>query len=221
MTTRSRLRVWMGRLLRGLAAPALALLATFAASVSGTAAQPAADHGQARLAAVAVPAMGRPPLLPDDPTDPSASPRPGPGVALPPCAAPPGSVHRAEGSEHRHSLPTPAAEDCTPPPPAPTVAVQQPLPSPSAPPTGAPAHPATPRAAAVAVGIPAPASTPPPRAELLPLPILPPLWLTPSVVPVPRSYAAELAPTSVLVLGFGSVALASAVMTLRLLRRGR
>jgi hypothetical protein len=38
---------------------------------------------------------------------------------------------------------------------------------------------------------------------------------------VPRSYAAQLAPTSVLVLGFGSVALATAAMTLRLLRRGR
>jgi hypothetical protein len=41
------------------------------------------------------------------------------------------------------------------------------------------------------------------------------------VVPVPKTYGAEVAPTSVLVLGFGSVALASAVMTLRLLRRGR
>jgi hypothetical protein len=102
--------------------------------------------------------------------------------------------------------------------------MQQPPPShsPSLPSTGAPAHSATPRPVAVAVAVvAAPASTPRPRTAPQPLPILPPLWLTPSVVPVPQTYGAELAPTSVLVLGFGSVALASAVMTLRLLRRGR
>jgi len=39
--------------------------------------------------------------------------------------------------------------------------------------------------------------------------------------PVPQSSAAQLAPTSVLVLGFGSVALASTLMALRVLRGGR
>ena len=60
-----------------------------------------------------------------------------------------------------------------------------------------------------------------PTAAAAPLPIPPPLWLLPAVAPVPQSYAGQLPPTSVLVLGFGSVALASAVMSLRLLRRER
>jgi hypothetical protein len=77
----------------------------------------------------------------------------------------------------------------------------------------APAQPATVSGAT-------PAASPAPRA-LQPLPILPPLRLTPSLVPVPQSDAAQLAPTSVLVLGFGSVALAAAAMALRLLRGGR
>jgi hypothetical protein len=68
--------------------------------------------------------------------------------------------------------------------------------------------------------VPTPPASPGPHAPQ-PLPILPPLRLTPSLVPVPQSEAAQLAPTSVLVLGFGSVALATAAMTLRLLRRGR
>ncbi|MDB5066981.1 MAG: hypothetical protein JWM18_3415, partial [Chloroflexi bacterium] len=67
---------------------------------------------------------------------------------------------------------------------------------------------------------PPPAASPAPHAPQ-PLPIPPPLRLTPSLMPVPQGYAAQLAPTSVLVLGFGSVALATAAMTLRLLRRGR
>jgi hypothetical protein len=205
---------------RGLASLLLALLASFAAGVSGVAAQPAADHGQARPAAVAVPAMGRPPLLADDPGDPTATPRPGPEVGVPPCPAASPSVHSADRRGHHTSLPTPAEEVCALPPPLPTVVVQPP-PSPSIPPTGARAHSASPRPAAAAAAAPPPPSTPRPRAVPEPLPILPPLWLTPSVVPVPKTYGAEVAPTSVLVLGFGSVALASAVMTLRLLRRGR
>jgi hypothetical protein len=214
----------MGHVRRGLASLLLALLAAFAAGVSGVAAQPAAAHGHARPAAGAVPAMGRPPLLADDPADPTATPQPGPVVDVPPCPAPTASAHSAgrSGGHHDDSLPRPTAEACPVPSPLPTVAVQPPPPShsPLTPSTGAPAHSATPRPVAVAV-VAAPASTPRPRTAPQPLPILPPLWLTPSVVPVPQTYGAELAPTSVLVLGFGSVALASAVMTLRLLRRGR
>ena len=87
--------------------------------------------------------------------------------------------------------------------------------------------PSPPRTAATPVSTRGPPRSPPPRPAtphphaVLPLPVLPPLWLTPSVMPVPQAYGAQLAPTSVLALGFGSVALATAVMTLRLLRRGR
>jgi hypothetical protein len=102
--------------------------------------------------------------------------------------------------------------------PAPTLVARRP-PVPTAP-VAAAAPTATSRPQPAAVSGPPPAASPGPHAPQ-PLPIPAPLRLTPSLVPVPQSYAAQLAPTSVLVLGFGSVALATAAMTLRLLRRGR
>jgi hypothetical protein len=53
------------------------------------------------------------------------------------------------------------------------------------------------------------------------LPVPTPLRLAPPLVPVTVAGVAGAAPTSVLVLGFGSVLLASVVLARRLLPRGR
>jgi hypothetical protein len=199
MTTRSPLRVWMGRVLRGTTALALAVAAVVVASASGAAAPSGGDrHG------------GIEALLDDDPggSPPAATATPRPETRVSGCPQP-ALVARGAARDHRHdSAASDAAADCAHPAP--------PRPAPSAPRSAVPVPPAgsvVPPRTAVAV-----TTTP---VAPLPLPIPPPIWLTPTLAPVPLSYGAELAPTSVLVLGFGSVALASTVMTLRLLRRGR
>ncbi|TMD93528.1 MAG: hypothetical protein E6I76_14505 [Chloroflexi bacterium] len=186
MTTRRGLVVWVGRVLRGMSALALALAVFVIAAPSGA-------------------AMGRPPLLDDQPpVTATAPPRPDAGVT--PCADPAGAARDPERGHGAPPCPSPAA--------ASPVSVRQPA---SALTGTRPARPAGP---AVPPSTGSPAATPAP-APLRALPIPPPIWLVPTLAPVPQSYAAELAPTSVLVLGFGSVALASTVMALRLLRGGR
>lgn len=184
MTARRGLPVWLGRVLRGMTALALALAAFVIAATPGA-------------------AMGRPPLLDDQPP-PAASAPSRPAVTVPPC---PEASDAAQDVERHHRDPA-----CPSPLSAAPVSVARP--APAATPASRPAPPAGP------VVAPRTAATPTP-APLRALPIPPPIWLAPTLAPVPQSYAAELAPTSVLVLGFGSVALASTVMALRLLRGGR
>jgi hypothetical protein len=215
MTTRSVSRVWMGRLLRVIAALTLALTAAVAPGLSVAAASTPVDPGVSWPAGSAVPAGGRAPTPRDDRLRatpvPTTTRRPSRGngaVVCPPTAT---AVPTAAGSRRRPTVaPTPMPCPVSRP-------VAQRTPVPTAPLTAAAAtSTAQPQPAAAN----APAVSPVPRAPR-PLPVPPPLRLTPSLVPVPQSYSAQLAPTSVLVLGFGSVALATAAMTLRLLRRGR
>ena len=186
MTTARGLPVWVGRALRGMTALALALAAFVIAAASGA-------------------AMGRPPVVDDQPpVAVTAPPRPDAGVA--PCPEPPVAARDAERGHRASACPSPAAATSAVSPPRRSPVVAEPAPAPHA-------APALPRTAAPA------ASHAPAPLQALPVP--PPIWLVPTLSPVPQTYAAELAPTSVLVLGFGSVALASTVMALRLLRGGR
>ncbi|HEY2704924.1 MAG TPA: hypothetical protein VGL20_14655 [Candidatus Dormibacteraeota bacterium] len=221
MTTGSVSPVWMGRLLRSITALALALSAAVAAGVFAAAVSASVEPWPARPAGLAIPAIGRPPVLADDPPRatpaPTATPRPDRQGGVSTCPSP--SVRSAAAGTARRRLSDPVATPCPVSTPAPTLVASRP-PPPVAPLTATPAATARPRPA-VATG-PAAVATGTPRPHVpQALPVPPPIWLTPSLVPVPQSYAAQLAPTSVLVLGFGSVALASAAMTLRLLRRGR
>lgn len=209
MTPQPGPRVWMQCLLRGAVALVLAVAAIVAVGTSVASAQ---------VAGVAIPAMGRPPLLDDDPAHVPAVATPRPGADDDSaCPAVEAAARTSGTGHHSHATADAAPAVCTTPTPAPPALTPVPVPTPSPPRTAA-APVSTPRPAAAAVATPTP--TPRPRA-VLPLPVLPPLWLTPSVMPVPQAYGTQLAPTSVLALGFGSVALATAAMTLRLLRRGR
>jgi len=221
MTTRSVSRVWMGSLLRGITALTPALTAAVVAGMSAAAASAPVDLGGSRPARPAVHAGGRPPVPRDDrlraTRAPTASPRPSRGDGVTACPSPPTAVRTAARSGRRR----PAAATASPCPvstPSPTLVARRP-PVPTAPVTAAAPTPTSRPEPAAASG-PPPAASPAPHPDQ-PLPVPPPLGLTPSLVPVPQSDAAQLAPTSVLTLGFGSVALATAAMTLRLLRRGR
>ena len=185
MTTARGLPVWVGRALRGMTALALALAAFVIAATSGA-------------------AMGRPPVVDDQPpVAVTAPPRPDTGAS--PCPQAPEAARDADPGRRASACPPPVAATAVR-APHPSAAVIGPAPArrPDA---------ALPRTSApVASGASAP---------LRALPVPPPIWLLPTLSPVPQSYAAQLAPTSVLVLGFGSVALASTVMALRVLRGGR
>jgi hypothetical protein len=178
MTARRGLPVWLGRVLRGMTALALALAAFVIAATSGA-------------------AMGRPPIL-DDRPPPATTAVSRPEVSVPLCPEASDAVREAVPHHHDETCPSPA------PVVHPVAAATVARPAPPAGPVTAPITAAT------------PASAP-----LRALPVPPPIWLVPTLAPVPQSYTSELAPTSVLVLGFGSVALASTVMALRLLRGGR
>jgi hypothetical protein len=154
------------------------------------------------IAATSGAAMGRPPLL-DDRPHPAVTAPPRAGVTVPACAE--ASETAPDGGRLQHD------QACTSPAPASAVSVVHPEPAATV------ARPAPPAGRVVPPGTVATAAS----AALRPLPVPPPIRLMPTLTPVPQSDTSELAPTSVLVLGFGSVALASTVMALRLLRGGR
>jgi hypothetical protein len=225
MTTRMGPRVWGRRLARGVAALGCALLAVLATTVVAGAGSPTSQHSSHASHTTSVtPALGRPPLLEDDPTPPALGDGSGggrdrtraPGALTPPCARASVAARPPQGSGGDHPAPAAAAAPCAAPPPPPPVPVLA-QPAPLRPLLGAHRAVATPSPApqVAPVALPVTASTP----QALPVP--PPLWLAPGLLPAPARAAVQVAPTSVLLLGFGSVALATAVMTLRLLRRGR
>ena len=221
MTARRSPRVSTARLARGVAALSLALLATLA-GVASARADSSAHHGHAHHGAGVSPAMGRPPVPPDEPAGVPHIERVGAEPARPPVAVVSGcpDSDAGDGSSIRTTARRPdhppGEAGCAAPAPA---ATPPPRVAPVLPPlTAAPAT-AAPRATppsvlALATGVPAPRAP-----EALPVP--PPLELLPAVLPSPVRAAAPAAPTSVLILGFGSVALASTAIGLRLVRRGR